>query len=458
MSELPPGWIRVDLEDALAPLEDGRTIHQGWSPQCEKEPSENDDVWGVVKTTAIQSGAFLPEHNKRLPDTLTPRPSLEVRRGDVLITCAGPRARCGVACLVRDTRPRLMLSGKMYRFRFDDQFIDPRYVEAYLLSDTAVAAIDRMKTGGSDSGLNLTHGRFRKLHFPLAPRAEQERIVAAIEEQLSRLDAAERSLRYARAKIGPLRDSAISSALRPDWPAAPLGSLVREPLRNGHSAKAAPGGTVRTLTLTAVTVGDFSEANTKLTAADPDRVKHLWLEPGDVFIERSNTPELVGTAALYRGPRNWAIFPDLLIRVRVADALLPEFLNIVLKARRVRRYFQTSAQGIAGSMPKIDQGVVERLDLPVPRLEEQRSVIETVEHQLSLVDALAAAVDAALRRSAALRRAILARAFAGELVPQDPSDEPASALLERIAAQRAAAGSMRRPDPSRRHREVGREP
>ncbi len=284
-----------------------------------------------------------------------------------------------------------------------------------------------------------------RVRIELPPLAEQRRIVAAIEEQLSRLDAAEGSLRHARAKIGPLRDSGISSALSANWPTAPLGSLVCEPLRNGHSAKAAPGGTVRTLTPTAVTVGDFSEANTKLTAADPDRVKHLWLEPGDVFIERSNTPELVGTAALYRGPRNWAIFPDLLIRVRVADSLLPEFLDIVLKSRRVRRYFQTSAQGIAGSMPKIDQGVVERLDLPVPRLEEQRSVIETVEQQLSLVDALAAAVDAALRRSAALRRAILARAFAGELVPQDPSDEPASALLERIRASRSATGIASRP-------------
>jgi len=140
MTHVQPGWVKVDLEDALAPLEDGRTIHQGWSPQCEKEPSESDDAWGVLKTTAIQSGAFLAEHNKRLPDKLTPRPLLEVRRGDVLITCAGPRGRCGVACLVRETRPRLMLSGKMYRFRFDDRFLDPHYAAAYLLSDTALRA------------------------------------------------------------------------------------------------------------------------------------------------------------------------------------------------------------------------------------------------------------------------------------------------------------------------------
>jgi type I restriction enzyme, S subunit len=100
---------------------------------------------------------------------------------------------------------------------------------------------------------------------------------------------------------------------------------------------------------------------------------------------------------------------------------------------------------------QINHGDVAPLTLPLPPLEEQRRIVAEVERQLSLVDALAAAVDAALRRSAALRRAILERAFAGELVPQDPSDEPASVLLERIAAERAANPTRRRPSatPSR---------
>jgi type I restriction enzyme S subunit len=164
----------------------------------------------------------------------------------------------------------------------------------------------------------------------------------------------------------------------------------------------------------------------------------LWLEPGDILVERSNTPELVGTAALYKGPRGWAIFPDLLIRVRVGDALLPEFLEIYLRARPTRRYFQRAAQGIAGSMPKIDQGAVERLEVPLPPLEEQRRIVAEVEERLSAIDALRAAIERAQRRSAALRRAVPERAFRGELVPQDPFDELAEALLARIRAERGA--------------------
>ena len=77
----------------------------------------------------------------------------------------------------------------------------------------------------------------------------------------------------------------------------------------------------------------------------------------------------------------------------------------------------------------------------VPPLEEQRRIVAEVEQRLSMIDALRDAIEAAKRRSAALRRSILERAFRGELVPRDPTDEPAEALLARIRAERAAANT-----------------
>jgi hypothetical protein len=208
MSDLPLGWVEASIEDVFGVLKDGRTLHQGWSPQCEKEPSRSDDEWGVLKTTAIQDGAFLPEHNKRLPDRMEPRSLIEVNEGDVLITCAGPRARCGISCLVPKTRPRLMMSGKMYRFRVPERYMNPRYVAFYLQTAAARFAIDRMKTGISDSGLNLTHDRFRRLQIPVAPHGEQIRIIAALEEHFSWLDAGITALNDARRRLDQLRNQA----------------------------------------------------------------------------------------------------------------------------------------------------------------------------------------------------------------------------------------------------------
>jgi type I restriction enzyme S subunit len=90
---------------------------------------------------------------------------------------------------------------------------------------------------------------------------------------------------------------------------------------------------------------------------------------------------------------------------------------------------------------------VRRFRLPIPPIGEQVRIVTEISRQFSVLDASALVVDAACVRSAALRRSLLKAAFEGRLVPQDPSDEPASVLLERIRAQRAASsgsGGVRR--------------
>jgi type I restriction enzyme S subunit len=83
--------------------------------------------------------------------------------------------------------------------------------------------------------------------------------------------------------------------------------------------------------------------------------------------------------------------------------------------------------------------------LGLPPLAEQRQVIAEVEQRLSVIDAEEKAIEAALKQAARLRQSILKRAFDGRLVPQDPTDEPADRLLERIRAEKAkqAAGQPR---------------
>ena len=208
----------------------------------------------------------------------------------------------------------------------------------------------------------------------------------------------------------------MSDHLPEGWIRTNLGSLLCEALRNGHSARVSTNGAgVRTLTLSAVTYGDFSEKNTKLTIADPSKVVDLWLQPGDLLIERSNTPELVGTARLYIGPRNFAIFSDLLIRVRLLPAALPAFIEYALHLEETRKYFVESAQGTAGSMPKIDQGVVAGLRVLLPPLAEQRRIVEKITALLVRVNTACsrlAKVTAILKR---FRRSVLAAACSGRL-------------------------------------------
>ncbi len=448
--DLPPGWATTHMEDLLEPLEDGRTLHQGWSPQCEKVARRIDDDWGVLKTTAIQPGTFLPEHNKHLPTHLLPRPLIEVRDGDLLITSAGPRARCGIACLVRSTPPHLMISGKMYRFRVPKRHIAARFVESYLQSAKAQNEIEYMKTGISDSGLNLTQERFKRLTVPVAPLAEQRRIVAAIEEQFSRANAAEVLLRRVARRIAILRQSVLDQCgVVDDRQIGRLARGLREPLVNGRSVPTREGG-FPVLRLTALRQGSVDVREAKPGAWASVDAEPFLIEAGDFLVARGNgSRHLVGRGGLVQESPPPVAFPDTVIRIRVDESLLrSRYLRLVWDSSVVREQIESQAHTTAG-IYKINQEILRSIRVPFPPVERQDRLVLNAEHNLSVLDTLAARVTLAQMQSKALRHSILSRAFAGELVPQDPADEPASVLLERIAADRE-----NEPKVSRRRRKV----
>lgn len=218
-------WPRIPLDQMLQPLHDGRLLHQGWSPRCDVEPAAAGE-WGILKTTAVQPGHFDGTHNKRLPASLSARPDLEVRAGDILMTSAGPRSRCGVATLVPATRERLMFSGKIYRFRANPAVVLPAFLEAFLLSPQGLDQIEDMKTGISDSGLNLTRSRFLGLQVPVPPLADQRRLMEQLAGDLPRLVRLRTGVATVWARQASLRRSILKSAFEGRLARAESPSLI----------------------------------------------------------------------------------------------------------------------------------------------------------------------------------------------------------------------------------------
>ena len=132
-------------------------------------------------------------------------------------------------------------------------------------------------------------------------------------------------------------------------------------------------------------------------------------------------PALVGTTALYDGPREWAIFPDLLIRLRADDRRIDSrFLTAALRSEEGHNQLRRKAKGLAGSMPKIDQATIATAVIPVPEPAEQARVLLQVEQATAALDNLRSELERARRRSAALRRSLLAAAFSGRLTGAAP--------------------------------------
>ena len=421
MSELPAGWVEATIHDVCE-------VILGQSPPGS---AYNRDGMGLPFFQGkAEFGPLIPATRK-----WTTEGNKRAREGDVLVSVRAPVGPTNLAPF------ECVIGRGLAALRPTDATTSRFVLYQMRATEESLASVATGSTFTAVAG-----DQIRRHPFLVPPPAEQERIIAAIEEQLSRVDAAERSLQSARQRLHQLRPRVIDAATD-GYPMRALGELLREPLRNGHSAKRSPGGKIPVFTLTAVTARDFSDRNMKLTDADPHRVEDLWVESGDILIERSNTPELVGSAALYSGPSKRAIFPDLLIRVRMGSAMLPEYAELGLRSTRLRRYFQRAAKGIAGSMPKIDQGAILAAELPLPPKEAQHRIVADVSRELTILDSLMTAIDHALKRSDRLRRAILESAFSGKLAPQDPSEEPASLLLKRIENERrdlATPGRARR--------------
>jgi type I restriction enzyme S subunit len=269
--------------------------------------------------------------------------------------------------------------------------------------------------------------------LPLPAVEDQRRIVDILEDHLSRLDAANEGIRLAEARLAALSRSWMDGLIWNSRSAlVTVSELLAEPMRNGYSARASANGRIRIATLTAVTRRSFTDANSKLTDADPDRVKDLWLEPGDVLVQRANTPELVGSSALYDGARDWAVFPDLLIRLRPnKERVDPAYLCLALQTERLHRTLRGRAKGLAGSMPKVDQAAIGSLLIPVRPIGEQTAIIQRASAHAERADALLRAIQHAGQRSDTLRRALLAAAFSGRLTGRssdlDRAEEMASA-------------------------------
>ncbi|RUO93223.1 restriction endonuclease subunit S [Corallococcus sp. AB018] len=195
-----------------------------------------------------------------------------------------------------------------------------------------------------------------------------------------------------------------------DWSDSMLGHHLRTPIRNGYSPVCPTASTgVWMLSLSAVTEDGFNVAGVKPAPLNDDRVLDNLLVPGDIVVSRSNTPERVGLAGLYRGEPEPCAYPDLMMRVRPSSSLNSEYLLLHLLSHRGRKYFSESARGSSSSMVKIDRAILESFPVPVPPLSEQRAIAAAI----SDVDALLGSLDRLITKKRDLKQAAMQQLLTG---------------------------------------------
>ena len=381
------------------------------------------------------------------------------------------------------------------------RFLDNAYFKYFLNQWEFASFATRLNAGDRP---RVDFSQLAEFPFPLAPLPEQQRIVAEIEKQLTRLDAAVAALERVRANLKRYRAGVLKTACegrlvpteaelaraenRDYEPADRLLQRIlaerrarwqSQPRRRRKYKAPAPPNTSNLPELpegwvwasadqvSMIVSGQTPKGIVDAVLTSPCGVP--WYRVGDM-----NTPENhsymnvasstitesdVARFRLHLRPPGTIIFPkrggaiatNKKRRLSVSAAFDLNTMGMV-PAEGIGGYlwwwFHTidlATLGDGSNVPQINHDDIEQIATPLPPLAEQHRIVAEVERRLSVVQQAEATVEASLKRAGRLRQSILKQAFSGKLVPQDPTDEPASALLARIRAERAAAST---PSPS----------
>jgi type I restriction enzyme S subunit len=199
-------WPMVRLSDVIADLENG------WSPNCLSRQAEPDE-WGVLKLGAVSFGTFDETENKALPKHLKPRPYLEVKTGQILISRANVTRLVGAISMIGVTRDKLMLCDKIFRVvPMDPAPVDSVFLTEVLRLPDLRRQIESKLTGTSPTMKNISKPALLGLTFPLPPLPEQQKMVQALTDARASGVQKREEAAKARAKAWADFETAVYSA------------------------------------------------------------------------------------------------------------------------------------------------------------------------------------------------------------------------------------------------------
>ncbi len=409
-TDLPPGWTWRTLGE-IADWSSGGTPRR-----TQQSYYGGDTPWAVIgdlndKTVTECKGSIthegLSNSNCKIVDP-----------GTILVAMYGSIGKLGIAGMPMATNQAIASAVP---------HIDRLYLFYFLLSQ-------RNQFAGAGKGAtqrNISQTILKAWPIPVAPPKIQERIVTAIEEHLSRLDAVENGLASAQQRVDALQGAVVGEVCGGSWDAFPLVEIVTS-LRNGifvsRPATEPPGRPI--YRISAVRPLRLRINDVRYASPEPQGVEDYAVESGDLLFTRySGNPNYVGAAAVVPEMGSGVLHPDKLIRV-VADKtkVLPEWIAAYVSVGEGRRQVEQRLKTTAGQVG-ISGSQLKGVPIAVPPIEFQRSAVARITAVMDDRDRIQEQLTILRAKSSALKRSILAEAFAGCLIRQNSEKESKSVLL-----------------------------
>ena len=408
MTDLPEGWEWKTLADLAADVP--RAITDGPFGSNLKSAHYVGKGPRVIRLQNIGFGDFVDAEAHITEEHFETLRAHEVLAGDLVVASLGedlPRS-----CIVPENVGPAIVKADCIRVRLTAS-VDRRYVN-YALQRPALRAAVREQIHGVGRP-RLGMAGIKALTVPVPALDEQKRIVEAIEECLSRVDAGGASLRSARSRLERYLDAALDAAFDDGWPRKPLDELNApgRPICYGILKPKTPDpGVVPYVEVRSIADGRIKTGELhRTTQALHDEFRRSELRGGDVVLAIRGSYD---RAAVVPDDLAGANVSRDVARISPLTNLRADFLAAFLVSPEARRYFRRHARGVA--VQGINIGDLRQLPTPAPSDQQQVEAMALVDAARHGAERIKAEIDIARRRADALRRSVLAAAFSGRLV------------------------------------------
>jgi type I restriction enzyme, S subunit len=456
MNELPNGWKLVDFPD-LVLFQEGPGLRK-YQYREAGIPFLNIRTFNDERIDKTLCGFLDPQEvDEKYQHFL-------VAEDDILVAVSGSIGKMAIA---KSSDLPLMLNTSIMRFRPRDETVLLRgYLYFFLKSQHFFEQAEKAWTGTAQKNMGPSHIKTFKLLTP--PLNEQRRIVAKLDSLFARSRRARKELERVAGLCDRYRQAVLAAAFRgdltADWregnsskllsenhilnandlPSLPsewiwtnvgqvakvTGGLTKNQSRTNFEKKV-PYLRVANVYANELRLDEISEIG--VTETEWERVK---LKVGDLLIVEGNgSLEQIGRVAIWHGEIEPCAHQNHLIKLRVKNFITPKFALYWLLSPGGRRAIEQVASSSAG-LHTLSISKVSALHIPLCAVQEMEVVVERIEKLFKAIAQIESEHQKALKLCDRLDQAILTKAFSGELVPQDPTDEPADVLLDRIRAEK----------------------
>lgn len=362
----------------------------------------------------MTSGQFLPHESKRLPAGLSPRPTLAVNRGDLLMVRAnGAPSLVGSSCVVGETPAQLMISDKILRLVPDHSRVRTRYL-AIVLGSAHVRRQIGGRFNGSSGQNNITQSEIREISVPVIPTDIQAGIVEVV-------DGFDRHIAAVERLAGKVRtlESAVASRSFDTIPCsrAAMGDIadISSGVTLGSEAVGNSAIELPYLRVANVLDGRIDTSDLKTVKVFRSQLRRFQLKKGDVLLTEGGDIDKLGRGAVWNGSVDPCLHQNHIFRVRCSlSIIIPEFLSLYTSSAEGRAYFHRVGKQ-STNLASINVTQVKEMKIPVPPLEDQERVLAPI---LAL-RRKGAGLQARLAKLRTIRSALIEDLLAGRVAPSE---------------------------------------